>query len=298
MDYRLARKIAPLRTIKDIAFPSRKKGMNPRRLSYLELVFSRKNKSVLFASFPSSGWNWCVDVLQYALGKEVYGSYEIGYDPNASRLKEAEQPPFNLFCPADSRATSGKKVRSILPSIDLDYCFHTHGYWGETPLLRMDDAKHILIVREPTAALFSYYSKRKGKFASFDEFLVSSDILGRMCHFYNSWLDFKSRKPGRMEIFTYEAFRQAPVEQFSNLARAAFGVDISEKNCSEAVEFFTFEKQKEREKKFTQDESKHFHYKGKISYKEEMGREAQEYIFSYLERNLNFDLCILDGFPK
>lgn len=296
MNYKTAKRLQALRPVRDIISPSGKAGMKPRSAAYVNLVLSSKKKCNLFASFPSSGWNWCVDVMQYSLGKEINGEYNIRYDKDAPTFKAAERPPFNLFSPADSRAVNGSKVRSIFPSVDMDYCFHTHGYWGESPLLRMDAANHILIAREPTATLFSFYKKRRHSYGSFGDFLERSGALERMCHFYNSWMDFGSRNPHRMKVFTYELFRENPVEEFRNLARAAFGVCISENSVSDAVTFYSFENQKKREREFSPDESRHFHYKGQVSYREEMGAESYKAIYSYLEENLLFDPSSISSF--
>ena len=282
--------VRPLRTVKSILLPNKEKGFSTRNFSYLKQVLRNKKNSILFSSYPASGWNWTADVLGYALGKHLTGEYNITY-VDAQTLKKAEVKPFHLVYAADARASHQPSLKEQLPNTDIgvDYCYHTHGYWGESPLWGLDQAKTVMVVRDLPTSLFSQYSKRRSKYDSFEEFLDSENGIEKMVRFYNSWGDFvynKSHKP--VKIVTYESMREDATQVFKDLAKFCFDLDISDEIINEALDYYSFEKQKEREKIYNKDEKQHFHYKGKKSYRDEMNAETYGYIVDQIKNNIKY----------
>lgn len=248
-----------------------------------------KKNSLLFASYPASGWNWSVDVLSYALGLELMGSYEIKY-VDAPSLKEGEIKPFRLVCAADARASGAVPLYQQLPGTNIDFCYHTHGYWGESPLWRLNEAKLILITRDLPTSLFSQYSKRRLKYKSFEEFLDSENGLEKIVRYYNSWGDLCSRKDESCYHLTkYEDMRVNTLDTFKALGKFCFDLNIEDAKWIQALDYYSFEKQKEREKMYNTDDRKHFHYKGKTDYKEEMSEDVYKKITDYLRAHLRHD---------
>ena len=261
--------------------------MKPRNLSYLDHIVRSKKDSIVFASYPSSGWNWSFDVLSYALGCHLLGKFDVRYDYSASSLKEGEIKPFNLVYPADARAAHQEPLNKQLSGINIDYCYHTHGYWGESPLWRLDESKIVVIARDLPTALFSHYAKTRTRYNSFEEFLNDKQGLDQIIRYYNSWGELLSKKPeSSYHIAKYEDMREAPLETFRALGKFCFDLDISDKHWEEALDYYSFEKQKERDKKYSKDDKKHFHYKGKTNYKEEMSEEIHQKIIKALQARL------------
>lgn len=281
--------LRPLRSFREALFPPPKKDMNPRSINYMHLVFMPKQKCSLFASYPASGWNWSIDVMSYALGKRFHGTFLPKYDYSAPNLKKGEEKPFVLFSPADSRATNIEQVRKIFPSIDLDYAFHTHGYWGESPLLGLDQSKTVLITRNFVTALFSQYSKRRGVYDSFEAFLNATGSLQRIVRFYNTWETLRRKKPENFLVLSYESFKGSPIKSFQEMLSFAFDINIDETIICEALDYYSFNKQKEREALFSSETNNHFHYQGKLSYQEEINEKTHLEICKYLKDNLISD---------
>lgn len=260
--------VQSLRLAKSIIMPSKKKGMNTRSLDYLRLVACDKTNTTLIASFPSSGWNWTTDVTTYAVVKHLTGEYKIEYK-ESGQYKGSEVKPVTLFHPADARAAKAPPLSQL--GIPRDYCLHTHGYRGESPLWGLDRARTIMVARDIPSALYSYYAKRRDVYATFEECLHDG-ILERAVRFYESWSGVPK------EIFWYEDFKVDPIGQFTRFAKSALSVEVPAKIVAEAVEFYSFEEQKKREFKFNPDEKKHFHFKAKASYREEMGEALYDFI--------------------
>lgn len=250
-----------------------------------------KDKSLNFVSYPASGWNWSVDVLGYALGKALLGRYDIAYDYSAPSLKHGEIRPFDLVCPADARAIKFTPLSEQLPDFDIDYCYHTHGYYGESPLWKLGQAKTIFVVRHPMTAIYSQYSKRRARYAQFEDFLKAEKVLERVTHFYNSWGDFvqsipEEKRATHIYVVKYEDMREAPLNTFKALAKFSFDREIEDEIFIEALDYYSFEKQKERENKFSKDEKQHFHYKGQKSYKREISPDTYAELTAYFKKNL------------
>jgi hypothetical protein len=262
---------------------SPKKNMDGRNLPFLRLAFRDKSKSVLFATFPKSGWNWSADVLDYAVFRHFQSSYDIVYGESGdlkSRVQKA-----SLFAPADARARDCLSVREQIPALDIDFCFHTHGYWRESPLWGLDNAKTVIVARNISATLYSYYRSRRTD-RSFNDVLADG-ALDRVLRFYNSWAAF-SRQPGaRLGVFHYEDMRRDPLSSFDAMARFVFGTTLPQAVLSEAIEYFSFDKQKEREWKFAADETQHFHYRGALDYSDMMNAQAREIITGRLAAELD-----------
>ena len=260
--------------------------MNSRNLSYLEHVVRSKKESLLFASYPSSGWNWTVDVLSYALGLELLGEFKIEYK-EALSLRQAEVKPFQLVYPADARVSFGVPLKEQVPGVPIDYCYHVHGYWGESPLWRLNQAKTIFVVRDLPTTLFSQYAKRREKYKNFESFLDSENGLEKIIHYYNSWSDLCSKRSFEsFHITKYEDMRESPLPTFKALGVFCFGFDIKDAHWEEALDYYSFTNQKAREKIYNKDDKKHFHYKGKSNYREEMSEDSYSKIVQTLKKHL------------
>lgn len=257
-------KTPPLRLLAQFVRPAAKQGMNPRSFAFLKLALARKDNSVVFATFPKSGWNWSAEVLDYALTKHFTGAYTVDYAGDGT-LKQRQHTPPSVFTPADARSSGRKRVREMFPAVDVDYCLHTHGAWRESPLLGMDAAKTVLIARNIPTTLYSYYRSRGGAYATFEACLADG-ALDRAIHFYNSWGDFCAKAGTRCRIFRYEDLRATPLPQFRALFEYVFGIDVGETLIAEALDYYSFQKQKEREWRYAADEKKHFHFRGGVDY--------------------------------
>lgn len=270
--------------LEDVLSPPDKEGVAPRTFGHLRMVLASKRKSVLFVSFPKCGWNWSMDVLGYCLVKSRTGAYEERYDGDGT-LKERTRKPYQLFCGADSRARSLQKIRRMFPGVDIDYLLHSHGAWGESPLWGLDEAKTVFIVRNVPTNLFSFYKSRQREYASFREF-VETYAMDRLLHFYNSWGEFQETPGTKHKSFQYEDMRSNPIPTFSAMYRFVFGLDVEEAVLREALEYFSFQRQKEREFKFEKDESKHFHFRGEADYTSQIDADTLDYIHNRIHGEL------------
>lgn len=279
MDIRLRR------LIEDVVFPSGKEGMSPRSLAHLRLVLADKSNSTLFATFPKCGWNWTGDILGYCAIKKYTGDYELKFEGGGT-VKERQRKPMRIFTPADSRSAGRRKVSAMLPGMTVDYCFHTHGYWRDSPLWRLDSARTIFITRNIPTSLFSYYkSKLQIKdYASFESFLADGS-LDRAIIFHNSWGAFKKRL-SNFRCFKYEDMRAEPAARFAEIYEYAFRQTIDADILAEALDFYSFEKQKQREIDLKIDDKNHFHFKGQTSYEKEIAPETMEMIRTRLKNEL------------
>jgi len=277
------------RLLEDMIHPSAKQGMSPYSWKYLSIVFKSKKKDILFASFPRSGWNWTGDILSYCLIKKHTGEYAIAWE-DGDTYKEAAKHPFRLFTPADSRACNARKLRETFPPIDIDYCFHTHGFWKESPLWGLDQARTIIITRNIPASLFSYYKSKSQKkhFHNFEDFVMDGN-LDRAIRYYNSWGEFIQSGKRRVKVFKYEDMRKETEKQFSEMYEFAFGSIIDPEILEEALDFFSFENQKKRELSFCKNENKHFHFQGKLDYTKEIPKKTLQLIHDKLNKNLKHD---------
>ena len=192
--------------------------------------------------------------------------------------------------PADSRASTygNPKLRDLFPEIDVDYCLHTHGGWKESPLWGLDNAKTIFVVRSIPATLYSYFRTRRRRYDTF-EACLEDGILQRAINFCNSWGEFTKEKNACFNIFRYEDYKAKPIETFGRLVEYAFSIDVSDDIIAEAVGYFSFDKQKRREYRFSEDEQKHFHFKGAPSYEHLIDKETLRYIHQRLQNELTYD---------
>ena len=94
-----------------------------------------------------------------------------------------------------------------------------------------------------------------------------------MIRFYNSWHRFKRKYPDKFFQVSYEQFLKTPITSFGELVEFAFDFEASSQIVKDALSYYDFKKQKSREHRFTEDETKHFHFKGKESYRDMMGEE-------------------------
>jgi hypothetical protein len=271
------------RLARHLVVRSGKRDMDARNWRFLRLVLRDKSKCVLFATFPKSGWNWSADVLNYAAFRHFVGRYEISYGQDGG-LKQREQKP-SLFVPADARARNQPLVREQIPDLDIDLCLHTHGHWRESPLWGLDRAKTILVARNIPATLYSYYRSRRSDLG-FDE-VIAGGVLDRVIRFYNSWAAFSRRPGARLEVFYYEDLRREPLAGFQSMAQAVFGVLLPESVMREAIDYFSFERQKAREWKFASDETRHFHFRGAIDYSDMMDARTRQRITDTLAARLD-----------
>ncbi len=274
------------RVLEEIVFPPGKVEGNPRSLAYLKVALADKSRSVLFATFPKSGWNWAGDVIGYCLVRKFTGKYEIKYEGEGT-LKDRQRKPYALFNAADSRAWNLKKIRDHFPSVDIDYCLHTHQHWKDAPLWGLDRALTVFIVRNIPTNLFSFYKSRAWQFKSFEECLEKG-ALDRVLLFHNSWGEFTSRKDSVYKVFTYEEMRKNPTETFASMYEFVFKHPIEPEILAEALDYYSFENQKKREFQFEQDEAKHFHFKGATDYSDQMSPETKKMILERLAKNLQY----------
>ncbi len=256
----------PPRVLRHVLRPGEKYGAGSRTLDYLRLAVAPKHKTVLVATFPKSGWNWTAEVLDYCVTRHFTGRYEVTYSGEGT-LKQRQKTPPSVFSPADSRSSRRPTVRALFPEVDLDYCLHTHSGWHQSPLAGLDAAKTVLVVRSIPTTLYSYFRSRRGKFATLQDCL-DDGALDRILRFYNSWGDFCARPSARFRVFRYEDMRREPVKQFRAMFEYVFGFDVGEVIVAEALDFYSFEKQKEREWRFSGDENRHFHFRGALDYRD------------------------------
>ena len=272
------------RLLEEIIVPPGKEDGRPRSLAFLKMAFTDKSGSVLFATFPKSGWNWAGDVLGYCLIRKYAGKYEIKYEGDGT-LKERQRKPYTLFNSADSRSWNLKKIRDMFPQVDVDYCLHTHEHWRYPPLLGLDKARTVFIVRNIPTNLFSYYKSRAWQYESFEDCLRKG-ALDRVMLFHNTWGEF-TRLPGAdFGVFKYEDMRKTPAETFSSMYKFVFKQNIEPEILAEALDFFSFENQKKREFQFERDESKHFHFKGGTDYSDQMSPETKAMILQRIAKDL------------
>ena len=76
---------------------------------------------------------------------------------------------------------------------------------------------------------------------------------------------------------------------FKDLMNYLFGLDVPHSLVQEAVEFYSFAKQKKRECDLSKDEYDHFHFQGRLSYAEYFDKHTIEYIFKRLQNELEND---------
>ena len=76
------------------------------------------------------------------------------------------------------------------------------------------------------------------------------------------------KHPKRFLQVSYEQYHKEPIPTFRSLFEFTFDVKVQEIAIKEALKYYDFQKQKAREWQFTQDESKHFHFMGKESYRD------------------------------
>jgi hypothetical protein len=267
----------PLRLVKDLVRPPSKAGTDPRSISALAVTLRDKSDCVLFVTFPGSGWNWTADIFTYATLRHFDGPVEMRYAGEGS-LRQRERFPIDLVCPADTRARSFAPIRQRLPGAGLDYCFHTHGLCGESPLWGLDRAKTVLIVRDVPTALYSYFQKRRKQYETFEDCLDQTGVLERAVRFYESWAQFRRRAGSRHRTWRYEDMLDAPKAVFAELLQYAHGWPLATDAIDEAVNFFDFRARKKAEFEFVSDESAHFYHRGARDYRNEIKPETMERI--------------------
>lgn len=268
------------RLLEDVAFPAPKPGVNSRSCSYLRMVLADKSKSALFATFPKSGWNWTASVMNYTLYKTHRGEYDIQLHEGRGNLADRLEKPFTFAWPADSRARNAVPLRKLFDGLDLDYVFHTHGEWKESPLWRLDDARAVFLVRDPATTLFSFFTTKSQikSFASFEAFL-EDDHLDRLIRFYESWGRFRRETPPtQWLIVKYEDLLNAPNEHFGKVYEFIVGARPDPNVLREAVDFFSFKNQKFREFSLNEDESTHSIFEGRKSYDDRIRPETLDMI--------------------
>jgi hypothetical protein len=274
------------RLVEDLVFPSPKEGMNPRSLAYLRLALCDKRRSVLFASFPKCGWNWTGDILEYCIARTFTGSFEPEFRDSGT-LKERMKKPVKILSPADSRSTGRRKIREMFPELTLDYCLHTHGHWGYSPLWGLDQAKTVFVIRNIPTSLFSYYKSKLQlrSYPDFESFLQDGN-LDRAILYHNTWGDYCARPDSRFRIFRYEEMRKEPAIQFAAMYEYVFGRAVDSSVLSEALDYFSFENQKKREFQFEKDEARHFHYQGGTDYSDRITPETLARLHERLKNEL------------
>lgn len=274
------------RLLEDIIIPPTKEGMKPRSMAYLKLAFMSKINCFLLASFPKSGLHWTGDVLSYCLSKKFLGKFEIKYE-GSGNLPARQKKRYDLFLPADSRAAGRKKIREKFPGVDLDYCLHTHNFWKDSPLWRLDEAKTLFIVRNIPTVLYSDFRTKSQKrpFKDFRHYLEDG-ALDRIIKFFSTWGDFCESPGAKFKIIKYEDLRSNPKNNFSKIYEFAFAQKIEEGILDEALNYFSFEKQKEREFKFNSDEEKHFLFKGAYDYNEYIPPQDLNLIYTRIKNEL------------
>ena len=273
-----------LRLARHLTRPAPKAGMQGGKWPLLRLALHDKSKSVLFATFPKSGWNWSADVVDYAIYKHFTGEYHIDYGDSGDTLKTRVSKQ-SLFEPADARGAAQTPLRDEIPALDVDYRLQTHGFWKESTVSGLDAARTVMVARNIPATLYSYYRSRRTQ-ETFEQ-VLDGYALARVIGFYNSWAQY-ARQPGsRLEVFHYENLRRDPVPGFTAMVRYVFGVTVPEAVIREAVDYFSFEKQKEREWKFAADETRHFHFRGALDYSDMTASATQQRIRDELEAKLD-----------
>lgn len=281
--------IRPKNLARDIIRPIKKEGIDTRNLDYLKLVLKPKDKCVLFVTFPASGTNWTNDVMAYVLAKTFKGEHGITFDKDAASLKKGKTFSYPFISPADSRTLSMDTIAQHFPELNLDHVFHTHGFWKESTLWGLDSARTVMISRHIPTAIFSYFAKRRNVFSSFEECLEKKGILERAIKFYNSWHSYREKNPSKFYFYKYEDCRENPRKSFSEAMEFMFQKKFDDSVIEEALDFFSFDKQKEREKEFNRDDKKHFHFKGQTSYRDEIAPETYQHILQKLNDELISD---------
>ena len=272
-------------TLDAVLHPSPKEGMNPRSLGFLNKVTMLKGKCVLFATFPKSGWNWAGDIMNYCLVKKHTGKYEVVYEGEGT-LKDRERKPYRIAVPADGRCWNQRRLRDVFPKVDVDYLFHTHGAWKDSPLWWLDHARTVFVIRNIPTTLYSYYKSRATDYSGFEDCLEKPGALNRILNFYNSWGDFAASPGASSRAFKYEELRESPAEGFAEMYGYVFGEPVEKDVLQEALDYFSFQKQKEREFKFESDESKHFHFKGSSDYTDKIAPETLRRINTAIKTSL------------
>ncbi len=69
----------------------------------------------------------------------------------------------------------------------------------------------------------------------------------------------------------------------------AFDVEIGEKLIADAVSYYSFDKQKQREWKFSEDETRHFHFHGAIDYSDMIAPDTMAMIRGRIAAGLRYD---------
>lgn len=267
----------------DVLSPSSKEGIHPRSFAFLKLVLMNKRKSFLFATLPRSGWNWTGDILSYCFVKHFTEDYRTKYS-EAEQTHFFREKPVRLFSPADSRATKTKKIREIFPELDIDYCFHTHKSWKESPIWGLDDAKTILVTRNIVSTLYSFYNNRSFKFNTVQD-CIDAGFLDRAINFYNSWGNF-CKKHQNHKIFRFEDYKNKPEPTFSSLIKYLSGIEIEKTILKKALDYYSFDKQKEREEKYSSDKVQPFYFEGATDYSSLIPGETLDFIYKKLNNEL------------
>ena len=275
--------------VRDMIKPLKNKGIYTRNIPYLKLVFQSKKRCVVMPTFPASGANWTGDILTYVITKSYYGDFKLNLDQTRETYKAAVSLNYETIMPADARALNKPSMKHNFSEYNIDYIFHTHDIWKGSGLWFLDDAKTAMITRHIPTSLFSYYSKRRDTYSCFEDCLKQTGILERAIKFYNSWNRYSLKHPNLFYSFKYEDCREEPVKHFREAFKFMLNKNFSEDIILEALDYFSFEKQKERETQFNKDSNKHFHYKGNTSYKEETSPETYLEILEYLQTNLDYD---------
>lgn len=245
-----------------------------------------KRNCVLFASFPKSGYNFSGDILGYVLIKKYTGKYEMKYE-GTGNLREQQSKPYRLFFPADSRAAGQRKIRELFPDVAVDYCLHTHGGWKDSPLWHLDQARTVFIVRNIPTALYSDF-KTKSQIKTFTSFrhYLEDGALERIIRFFSTWGRFCRTDGVNFRIFKYEELRTEPMKTFSGMYEYVFGHSCQEELLREALDFFSFDKQKNREYKISNNENQHFHFRGGTDYTDQIPAADLALIYTRIHHEL------------
>ena len=269
----------------DLLYPSPKKGMNPRSLNYLKVLLKNKSNSVLFATFPKSGWNWTIDIISYYIIKKFTGEYNVQYIGNGT-LKEREKKPYNIFTAADARSHNAKTIRELFPDLNIDYCFHSASHWKGSPIWGLNNAKTVFIIRNIPTMLYSYYKSKLDRYSCVED-VIKGGVLDRAIKYYNTWGTFCS-KYTNYKIFRYELFKKDSFNQFKQLIQYVFEIKIDDDLLKEALDYYSIENQIQREFSFCHDKNKHFHYKGSVDYTNNISKDTLEMIYKKLNIELKY----------
>jgi hypothetical protein len=271
-------------------------------IKYLRYCFKSKN-GIFCTSLPSSGWHYLSDVISCYHLKEKNLFIENFPNKNLDGENDyhwtSREKNISLSYHADIRGSLSPNLKKMY-GIPFELFLHTHNTYEDHPFVlngKIDNMKMIWLIRNPLANIYSFFKKRNRQriFQRLEEnktindFIRDTNYLELFCEFFNSWSKISSKN--KIKIIKYEDLRTKPEEKFTELINFVNDNQnkINKNTLAYAIDYYDFEKQKERSYNFNSDEKTHFFHRGYTNYDDKFNSSEKKIIKCYFQENLNLD---------